>query len=296
VTLSTQRIAERRGVVDGGPVVVSSSAPFGVAEVRGAATASGRTVVFPRVVPVGTLPVLGDPSGGAEPEVARGRGPGREFHGIREYQRGDSLRHVHWPSTARHGSLVVREFERERPARIAVVVDTAGDTPVAGPGETALDRCCSIAASVALEALALGHGVTVAAALEGRVAIEEDSDRHAALTLLTEVRAPGGRTLAEALAEVPPAPSVLLAFPTWRSNTASMLAPAVERLVAGGSRVAAAMVEVAPARPLPEPVLAGNEVDELAAMLSAAGADVLRIGPGESVAHALGGALAGGGR
>ena len=43
----------------------------------------------------------------------------------------------------------VREFERERPARLTVVVDTAADTARTGdgPDETVLDRCCSVAAS-----------------------------------------------------------------------------------------------------------------------------------------------------
>src|SRR3954452_10876233 len=46
--LSTRRTATRRGIVEGGPVVVSSSAPFGVAEVRRTVAAAGRAGVVPR--------------------------------------------------------------------------------------------------------------------------------------------------------------------------------------------------------------------------------------------------------
>jgi uncharacterized protein (DUF58 family) len=267
-----------------------SSAPFGVAEVRRQVPAAGGTTVFPRIVSVDGVRLLGDRSLGPEHEVARGRGPGHEFHGTREYQRGDSLRHVHWPSTARHGSLVVREFERERPAKFVVVVDTAGDTPVAGDEETALDRCCSVAASAALEALRLGRGVTVAAAREGRLALGENAERRAALTMLAELRAPGGLSLARTLDDVPSSPAVLLAFPTWRSNAAALLVPAVERLVAQGTQVAAVVVEVTPARSLPEPALAEHEVDELAAELAAAGTEVHRIPSGRPGAGAFAGA------
>jgi len=284
VTLSTRRTATRRGVVEGGPVVLSSSGPFGVAEGRRTVAAEGRTVVFPRIVPVRALQLLGDPAVGADDELPRGRGPGREFHGIREYQRGDSLRHVHWPSSARHGALVVREFERERPARLTVVVDTAGDTTV-GPDETALDRCCSVAASVALEALRLGHGLTVSAPRDGRVAEVVDADRFDALTMLAGLRAPGGLTLSQALASTERAPTMLLAFPTWRSNAARALAPAVERLVADGCRVAAVAVEVAASRA--EPALTAPEVDELLAVLAAAGAETVRVRAGEDVAEAM---------
>src|SRR5207249_9888254 len=118
-----------------------------------------------------------------------GRGAGGEFRAVREYQRGDSLRHVHWPSTARHGTLIVQEFERERPASLAVVVDTWADT--GGDEESALDLCCAAAASVAVEALRLGRRVSVAAARDGAVAAIPDADRREALTMLAELTAPG---------------------------------------------------------------------------------------------------------
>ncbi len=35
------------------------------------------------------------------------------FRSVREYRSGDSLRHVHWASTAKFGSLLVREFDQE---------------------------------------------------------------------------------------------------------------------------------------------------------------------------------------
>lgn len=38
-------------------------------------------------------------------------GSGNELFGVREYRSGDSLRRIHWRSSARHGELVVREYE-----------------------------------------------------------------------------------------------------------------------------------------------------------------------------------------
>jgi uncharacterized protein (DUF58 family) len=285
VTISTRRTAARRGAIDGGPVVVSSGAPFGVAEVRRTIPAAGRTVVFPRIVSMPGLPLRGDPSTGADDELPSGRGPGHEFHGIREYQRGDSLRHVHWPTTARHGSLVVREFERDRPARLTVVVDTAGDTPAVGDAETTLDRCCSVAASAALEAVRLGHGVSVVAARDARPVIVDGADPHRALTVLAELRAPGGMTLSRVLGQAPAAPTALVVFPTWRSNAATVLVPAVEELVAAGSRVVPVAIEVGASRA--EPALSDQDVDELIAVLAAAGAEPVRIRPGRPVEQEL---------
>ncbi len=47
-----------------------------------------------------------------------------EFFGCREYRDGDNPRHIHWPSWARTGYPVVKEFREEYFCRTAVVLDT----------------------------------------------------------------------------------------------------------------------------------------------------------------------------
>ena len=42
---------------------------------------------------------------------------------VREYERGESLRKVHWPTTARRGQLMVKELEDSPRDEIAVVLD-----------------------------------------------------------------------------------------------------------------------------------------------------------------------------
>jgi uncharacterized protein (DUF58 family) len=51
------------------------------------------------------------------------QGPEGDFFGLRPWQTGDSLRHVHWRRTARVGSPVVRQFERPRNRDLVVVLD-----------------------------------------------------------------------------------------------------------------------------------------------------------------------------
>jgi uncharacterized protein (DUF58 family) len=52
-------------------------------------------------------------------------GLGSDFHALREYRQGDSLRDVNWTATARTGDdkLIVNERERESQARVTVLVD-----------------------------------------------------------------------------------------------------------------------------------------------------------------------------
>lgn len=44
------------------------------------------------------------------------------FHAIRDYQVGDSRRHVHWKSTAKTGKLMVRQYEETRRSGISIVL------------------------------------------------------------------------------------------------------------------------------------------------------------------------------
>src|SRR5215217_2877055 len=51
------------------------------------------------------------------------RPSGFDVHSVRDYVEGDSLRKVHWPSTARRGQLMVKEVEDSPRDELAVVVD-----------------------------------------------------------------------------------------------------------------------------------------------------------------------------
>jgi uncharacterized protein (DUF58 family) len=46
-----------------------------------------------------------------------------EFYGIRDWRAGDSRRWIHWRTSARRGSLVVRQFEQRRSEDLAVLID-----------------------------------------------------------------------------------------------------------------------------------------------------------------------------
>jgi len=82
-------------------------------------------------------------------------GSGNELFGIREYRPGDSLRRIHWRSSARHGELVVREYEPPGVQSLAICLDPQPPTP-----EVA-DQIARIAASEAWDCIQEGGQVVV---------------------------------------------------------------------------------------------------------------------------------------
>ena len=85
--------------------------------------APGALLVYPRLVQLGSL---FSESGSASHDGRRlllRRHTGFELHGVREYEQGESLRRVHWPSTARRGQLMVKELEDAPRDEVAVLLD-----------------------------------------------------------------------------------------------------------------------------------------------------------------------------
>jgi uncharacterized protein (DUF58 family) len=155
-----EAVMPRRGVWRQLVVELAATGPLGLFESR------HRLVVpFDRPIEVGPRPVTVDLSlpsvAGDADEVddgCRGEGNAPELvRGARPYVVGDPLRLVHWPATARAGSLMVRELEAPGRAPLTIAVDLRGDDD---EGEHAAGR----AAGLALAALRAGVPVTLATA------------------------------------------------------------------------------------------------------------------------------------
>lgn len=80
--------------------------------------------------------------------LASNVGQSDEFVALRDYRRGDPLRHIHWRSWARSGKPVVKEFEDEFFVRHALVLDTFTDHPRSELLEEAVSVSASFACSL----------------------------------------------------------------------------------------------------------------------------------------------------
>lgn len=120
---------DRRGVLGVGPLVFELSDPFGLARTRTPAASSAELTVFPRIDSVVPIPHTtgDDPHAGADHPNALGRS-GEDFYALRQYVVGDDLRRVHWPSTARHDELMVRQDELPWQSRATILLDTRSVT------------------------------------------------------------------------------------------------------------------------------------------------------------------------
>jgi uncharacterized protein (DUF58 family) len=145
----------RRGVYEHEATVVSTRFPFGLTQVYQTLHLAGQTIVHPDIYHVGTPQAAGfDVMVGGKFRGQRQAASGDSFSGVREHRPGDSLRQIHWPSSAKGHGLMVKNFDEELSGRVGIILDagSSGDT-------TVLDNAIRLAGSLAYSALDEGHHV-----------------------------------------------------------------------------------------------------------------------------------------
>lgn len=152
----------RRGLYVLGPVRMQAMDAMGFFPRELILDAFTELLVYPQAVSLQQLALLDE---GTIPhvglETTRRHGVSEEFIGLREYRPGDSPRIVHWPSSARHGRLLVKEFQEERTTLVTLLLDLGRQGLVGVGDQTSVEygiRCC---ASIAQRAVDRGHQVAL---------------------------------------------------------------------------------------------------------------------------------------
>jgi uncharacterized protein (DUF58 family) len=271
------------------PVRLSIADPFGLAEAGLAVEEQQALVVYPRLADLERLFF----DGGAGPEHGRRlllrRPVGFDLHSIRDHQQGESLRRVHWPSTARRGSLMVKELEDSPRDEVAVLLDGDPAAVAGSPPDSSFDVAVRVAGSILLAQVRRGRRCVLVLNTAGRemqAVSSEGPEWQRALELLAAAE-PDARGAAAALlqsADGPAARSLELVVVTSRVER-----PLVDRLLGRAvTRRLVALVHVEaesfvgrPRRPEPEllrlqaagvPIAVVRQGDDLAAALDGAGA------------------------
>ena len=117
-TLCTQRGSFRLG-----PITLRSGDPLGIFEMEQRLANTGFLLVYPFAVELASFePTMSDLSGG-EARHRRTYQLTSNVAGVRDYVHGDSLNRIHWPSSARAGRLIAKEFELDPTADIWLYLD-----------------------------------------------------------------------------------------------------------------------------------------------------------------------------
>ena len=157
ITVKGSIPTRRRGVFDVGPFEIERLDPFWLTVGTRRDTELASVIVHPKIYdlvgPHGAVRVVEN-----ESVLRRATSdPMSGFVSMREYVIGDDPRMIHWPTTARTGTLMVREHVEVRRPEFTVVLDTAPSVGTADDFEEAVD----VAATLAVHAIRTGLDVVV---------------------------------------------------------------------------------------------------------------------------------------
>jgi uncharacterized protein (DUF58 family) len=124
-TFEYQIAPSHRGELRIGALELVARSPLGLWRRRIRVGSEQRVRVYPNFRAVSRYALFAAANRAGELGIRRRprRGEGLEFHQLREYRQGDSLRQIDWKATARLRRAVSREYEEERDQQIVFLLD-----------------------------------------------------------------------------------------------------------------------------------------------------------------------------
>jgi len=230
-TYVLERVPRGRYVVEAARATIDD--PFGLAQADVDLDARGSLLVYPRLV---LLDRLFSESGAHAQDGRRlllRRPSGFDLHSVREYEQGESLRKVHWKTTARRGQLMVKELEDAPRDEIAVILDADETAVVADSFDVQVRAAGSILRAHASHARRAVLAVNSAERPSVHVT-SLDGDWLAALGVLAEAEPNGSRPVVELLArEGGPASRAVETVVVTGRLSGALATKLVQRVLAG---------------------------------------------------------------
>jgi uncharacterized protein (DUF58 family) len=138
----------RRGRFHIGPLEVAFVDPFGLANVRTRGDQVTSFLVYPAIEPLALPRDLGRQQSLVVSALRRpSAAQGEEFYTLREYVQGDDLRKIHWGSTAKRGTYMIRQEETPWHTRATILLDD-GMAPEGHSGSISFERAVEATASI----------------------------------------------------------------------------------------------------------------------------------------------------
>ena len=157
--VALSQVAVSRGITDHCLITVTTVSGLGMMCTHAGRPYSRRLVIHPRTVDAPAIDQCASTDETADPV----RGPGLDVAGVREWRPGDPASRVHWRSSARRGTLVVRERGVSSTRHVVVAVASSS---------TAADweEVVAVAASACRAAQRAGHRLTLLVWSDGLLA------------------------------------------------------------------------------------------------------------------------------
>jgi uncharacterized protein (DUF58 family) len=149
----------RRGVIPVGPVRTVRADPVGILRREVVWSDVAELFVHPRTISIPSMSTgfIRDLEGNPTRDLSTND---VSFHALREYMPGDERRYIHWKSTARTGTYMVRQFEETRRSHLVIALSLASHDYVT---EEEFEMAVSVAGSLGARAIRDGRTVTVVA-------------------------------------------------------------------------------------------------------------------------------------
>jgi uncharacterized protein (DUF58 family) len=190
-TLSIRVPTARRGLLTLSDMGVWCEDPFGLVAFRVTVAPPAHVIVYPAPT---EMAHRGRPTGARPGARARAATAGAtdamsgdELSGLRPYAPGDRLTRLHWPSMARSGELVVREFVEPRAGSLSLLVDLR---PAAHSGDS-IEKTIAGAAGFGLRALDRGLTVELCTSTGDRVMIAPNASGRQTMLRALALLGPG---------------------------------------------------------------------------------------------------------
>ncbi len=192
----------KRGVYQLGPAQAFTSDPFGLFHLNRTFPGVAEVTVYPATVDLYSFHFsLSDMlHQGVRYQHSQESAP--SVSNIRDYTPGDSFRRMHWPSTARTGRLMVKQFESEMRNHVWLVLDLQRDVQAGGEIDNTEECSITIAASLAEKFFSTEWPVGLMAHGEHRYLLtpqQSPAFHEELLRLLAVARATGTQPLTEML-------------------------------------------------------------------------------------------------
>jgi uncharacterized protein (DUF58 family) len=139
----------RRGMLRLERISVACPDPFGLFRSLVKVDCADQVLILPKRYPVSPLALPGAEKyqqGGVS--LASSIGESEEFVSLRDYRPGDPMKKIHWPSWARTGRPIVKEFVAEFFVRHGLILDTFTDQPYGAAFEEAVSVAASFACTL----------------------------------------------------------------------------------------------------------------------------------------------------